>query len=142
MATRPVKPLRLIYPAAIGAGAAMLIGAFITDLIYWNTLLFQWENFSVWLITLGLILAGVAVFILLFEAIGGVGTRIDWVRFALVAAAALLSLLNVFIHSRDAYTAVVPQGLILSAIVTVLLVIVGVRGWSLAANRRASGAPS
>jgi uncharacterized membrane protein len=120
----------------------MLIGGFITDLIYWNTLLFQWENFSVWLITIGLILASIAAIILMFEAIGGQGRPIDWTRFVLVAAAALLSLLNVLIHSRDGYTAVVPQGLILSAIVTVLLVTVGVRGWSLAANRPASRANS
>jgi uncharacterized membrane protein len=142
MATKALGPMRLIYPAFIGAGAAMLIGAFITDLIYWNTLLFQWENFSVWLITLGLILAGISAVILMFDAIGGKGRPIDWVRFGLIAAAALLSLLNAFIHSRDAYTAVVPQGLILSAIVTILLIIVGVRGWSLAASRHASGARS
>jgi uncharacterized membrane protein len=47
----------------------------------------------------------------------------------------LLSLLNAFVHSRDGYTAVVPQGLCLSAIVTVLLLVIGWRGWSLAALR-------
>ena len=33
----------------------------------------------------------------------------------------ILSLLNVFVHSRDAYTSVMPSGLILSAIVVLLL---------------------
>ncbi|MHB8286782.1 MAG: DUF2231 domain-containing protein, partial [Caulobacteraceae bacterium] len=40
-----------------------------------------------------------------------------------VAAAALLSLLNAFVHSRDAWTSVVPDGITLSVIVTALLLI-------------------
>jgi uncharacterized membrane protein len=52
-----------------------------------------------------------------------------------LAGAALLSLLNVFIHSRDAWTSVVPQGLILSIVVAVCLTIIGWRGWSVTAIR-------
>jgi uncharacterized membrane protein len=59
--------------------------------------------------------------------------------FALLTVAALLSVLNAFIHSRDGYTAVVPQGLALSAIVAVLLLAAGWRGWSLCAVRLRSG---
>jgi uncharacterized membrane protein len=51
----------------------------------------------------------------------------------LLTAAALLSLLNAFVHSRDAWTSVVPQGIWLSGIVALLLLIVAVRGWTVTA---------
>jgi uncharacterized membrane protein len=59
-----------------------------------------------------------------------------WGRFAGFTVAALLSLLNAFVHTRDACTAVVPNGLELSALVTVILLVLGWRGWSLRAVPR------
>ena len=41
----------------------------------------------------------------------------------LTIAAWLLALLNAFVHSRDGWTAVVPQGLILSGVVALLMLI-------------------
>jgi len=55
---------------------------------------------------------------------------INWLRFSGFSAAALLSLGNALVHSRDAYTAVAPEGLELSVLVSAILVIVGWRGWS------------
>jgi uncharacterized membrane protein len=55
-------------------------------------------------------------------------------RFSGFCAAALLSLLNALVHSRDAYSAVAPEGLELSALVSAILVIVGWRGWSVSAR--------
>ena len=48
---------RLLHPGLIAAGAALLIGALVTDIFYSQTADMQWANFSVWLITAGLILA-------------------------------------------------------------------------------------
>jgi uncharacterized membrane protein len=48
----------------------------------------------------------------------------------------LLSLINVFVHSRDGYTAVVPTGLTLSALVVVVLIITGSLGSALVRRRR------
>ena len=50
---------------------------------------------------------------------------------ALNIVAMLLELLNAFVHSRDGWTAVVPQGIILSGIVTVLLMVSAWLGGSL-----------
>jgi uncharacterized membrane protein len=47
----------------------------------------------------------------------------------------LLSLVNAFVHSRDAWTSVVPQGIVLSAVSAILLLIAGARGWSLVMSR-------
>lgn len=129
-------PPKLLHPRLIAPGAALLIAAFATDLTYWRTLLFQWDNFSIWLIAAGLVLAALAgLAVLLDVARGGLGAM-AWGRFAGFTAAALLSLANAFVHTRDAYTAVVPNGLELSALVTVVLLVLGWNGWSLRAASR------
>jgi uncharacterized membrane protein len=133
MTERANDPPHLLHPRLIGPSAALLISAFATDAIYWRTLLFQWDNFSIWLIAAGLVLAGLAGLALLLDVARRRIGAMDWGRFAGFTAAALLSLLNAFVHSRDAYTAVVPNGLELSALVTAILLVLGWRGWSLRA---------
>ena len=108
---------------------------FLTDLLYWRTLLFQWNNFSGWLLLAGLIVAGIAGIAFVVDLARGLVRQISWLRLLGLTAAALLSLLNAFVHSRDSYTAVVPEGIILSAIVAVILIAVGFRGWSLDTRR-------
>ena len=46
-----------------------------------------------------------------------------WVHGLGTGIALLLAILDAFIHSRDAYTSVVPDGLILSAIVFLILLV-------------------
>jgi uncharacterized membrane protein len=134
-ASRPTRPFILLHPRLIGPGAALLIGVLATDLVYWRTASMQWETFSIWLLTAGLILAALAGVALLADVVLRRAGAISWWRFAALAAAALLSFLNAFIHSRDGYTSVVPGGLVLSAIVTVILLAIGSRGWSLSSPR-------
>jgi uncharacterized membrane protein len=131
-------PAKALHPFLIGPGAALFIGAFVTDLIYRRTLLVQWGNFSVWLITAGLIMAALSALAFLLDLARGRIGKIAWWRFAGLAGAAVLSLLNVFVHSRDAYTGVVPLGIALSAIVTVLLIATSRRGWNLSAPAASS----
>jgi uncharacterized membrane protein len=57
--------------------------------------------------------------------------RPSWLRALGYALGVVLSLFNVFIHSRDGYTAVVPTGLTLSAIAVIVLLISSSAGWSL-----------
>ena len=129
---------KLVHPALIAIGAILLIAAFATDVVYWWTLQIQWENFSIWLIPAGLVFAAFAGLALLAEYSLQRVQAIVWWRFAILAAAALLSLLNAFVHSRDAYTAVVPEGVLLSAVVTALLLVDGWFGWSLRALPKSS----
>ncbi len=100
------------------------VGAFVTDIVYSRTANTMWQNFSIWLITAGLIMGAVAGLMGMIDYLGD--RRVREKRPAtphmiLNIVALLLSLLNAFVHSRDGWTAVVPQGLILSGVVVVLL---------------------
>jgi uncharacterized membrane protein len=128
----------LLHRGFVGAGGVLLIAAFGTDYAYYATSLWQWANFSAWLITAGLIVTLVAGILLLVDFATRRAGRLKSTSFILVAAGILLSLINAFVHSRDAWTSVVPQGILLSAASTILLLIAGARGWSLA-TREATG---
>lgn len=139
----PERPRALLHPGLVASGATLLIAGFVSDILYWRTLLFQWNNVSQWLVAAGLVLALLAAIAFVVDLATKRVGRIAWLRFAGLAVAAVLGLVNAFVHSRDAYTAVVPQGIILSAIITVILLVVGLTGgWSLAARRIAPLPPT
>ncbi len=125
----------LLHRGFLVAGGSLLIAALATDCAYTATALWQWANFSAWLIAAGLIVVLGAVIVLAIDFATGRAARLNAGTFALVAAAALLSVINALVHSRDAWTSVVPQGIFLSAVSTILLLITAARGWSLATSR-------
>jgi uncharacterized membrane protein len=135
------RPRALLHRSFIGAAGVLQIAAFCTDYTYYTTALWQWANFSAWLITAGLIVTLVAVILLLLDFATGRAGRLNTGSFILVAAASLLSLVNAFVHSRDAWSSVVPQGILLSAVATILLVIAAARGWNLAMSRSIGDRP-
>jgi len=131
----PERRRVLLHPGVIASGATLLIATFVSDLLYWQTLLFQWNNVSEWLLAAGLVLAALGAIAFLIDLALRRFRKIAWVRLAGLTVAVLLSVLNAFVHSRDAYTAVVPEGIILSALVTLILIVVGLGGgWSLASR--------
>src|SRR5882757_3425398 len=130
-AGQPIYPILMPFPIAYFAGAL------VTDLVYWQTAAVMWETFSDWLITAGLITAGFAVIVFVIDVVRGKRSRtLAWPHAVGYVLAVLLSLLNAFVHSRDGYTAVVPTGLTLSALVVVILLIAGWAGRALIARRR------
>jgi uncharacterized membrane protein len=130
---------RPIHPIFVPLVAAFLLGAFATDILYVETLLGMWETFSIWLLTAGLLIAPFAGLALLFDLIVRRHTfRPAWFRILVGVIGAVLSLFNAFIHSRDGYTAVVPTGLTLSAIVAVTIVILGWNGWNVSIRNRSA----
>lgn len=120
----------LLHPFFVSLGGTLLIAAFLSDIMYSQNALIQWSNASEWLIAVGLVLALIAAIVLLIEVLTGRAGPISWLDFILLAVAAILSIVNAFVHSRDAWTTVVPQGIWLSGISALLLIIVGLRGWS------------
>jgi uncharacterized membrane protein len=126
---------RLLHPFFIGLGGTLLMAALFTDLMYSSNALMQWANFSSWLIAGGLVLALIAAIVLVIEFVAGRAGAIRWLDFILLAAAAILSIVNVFVHTRDAWTSVVPTGITLSVIVAILLLVAGLRGWTVTGVR-------
>jgi uncharacterized membrane protein len=128
---------RPIHPMLVSFSSACFAGAFVTDFVYWRTAAVMWETISDWLITAGLILAGLAIIAFVIDLVGGKRIRDPaWPRAVGYVLAVLLSLINAFVHSRDGYTAVVPTGLTLSALVVVILLFTGWVGWALTSRRR------
>jgi uncharacterized membrane protein len=121
---------RAIHLMLTPFSVAYFTAALVTDLAYWRTAEIMWERFSIWLIAGGLIMAAfvaaAAVIDLAFRK-----HRANWTRVLGFAIAVVLSLLNVLVHSRDGYTAVVPTGLTLSVIAVFLLALIFSTRWSL-----------
>jgi uncharacterized membrane protein len=108
---------------------AYFTGAFVTDLAYWQSENVMWERFSVWLIVAGLIAAIFAALAAIIDLVVGKQKPV-WLHASAYVFAVLLSVINVFVHSRDAYTAVVPTGLTLSGLVFVILLAATSAGWA------------
>jgi uncharacterized membrane protein len=128
----------MLVPLAI----ACFVGAFVTDLVYWQSVAVMWETFSDWLLTAGLIIAGLAIVAFVIDVVRGVRVRaLTWPYAVGDVLAALLSLVNAFVHSRDGYTPVVPTGLTLSTLVVVILLLSAWVGRTLASCRRVRARP-
>jgi len=128
---QPIHPILAPFPIAC------FTGALVADLVYWQSADMMWETFSVWLITVGLIMAGFAIIAFAIDLVGRKPIRtLAWPHAVGYPLAFLLSLINVFVHSRDGYTAVVPTGLTLSAAVVVILLFTGWAGLALVHRHR------
>ena len=123
---------RLLHPFFVGLGGTLMMAALFTDYMYSTNSLIQWSNFSTWLILGGLVLALLAAIFLLIDILVFGAGPISWIDFGLLSLATILSIFNELVHTRDAWTTVVPTGTTLSLIVAILLLIAGLRGWTVA----------
>jgi uncharacterized membrane protein len=131
---------RPMHKLPVSFSAAYFTGALITDLVYWQMPDVLWERFSIWLIAAGLVMAGFGIVAYVIDlAFGRQIERPAWPRVVGYALTVLLSLVNAFVHSRDGYTAVVPTGLTLSAIVVAILILTAWAGVALANRQRIGG---
>lgn len=137
-ATRPRSTARIfghpIHPMLIPFPVAFFIGAFVTDIVYVQTANLLWQYFSIWLISAGLALGGLAALFGFIDYFGDRRVRAlrpaTW-HMLLNVLAMILSLVNAFVHSRDGWRAVVPEGIILSGIVVLILAVSAWLGGSL-----------
>jgi uncharacterized membrane protein len=109
-------------------------GAFVTDITYWRTAAMLWADMSAWLLTVGLVISMFAVLAGLVDFLSDGRIRqlrAAWIHVLGNVAALVLTFFNVLVHTRDAYTSVVPAGLILSTLVVLILAVTGWNGWSM-----------
>ena len=119
-----------LHAILLAGTVPLFLGALLNDIAYYQTYQIQWSNFAAWLIAGGLLFCGLALLFALANLIraprkGGRPT----LYFLLLLATWVLGLINAFEHAKDAW-AVMPTGLVLSVIVTVLACVAAWLGMS------------
>jgi uncharacterized membrane protein len=128
IAGRPLHAMLVPIPVVC------FVGTLVTDIVYWRTSAMLWADVSAWLLVVGLFVSVFAVPAGLIDLFGDARIRhlrAAWIHAIGNVTALILSIFNALIHTRDAYTSVVPSGLILSAVVVVILLVTGWNGWAL-----------
>lgn len=123
-----------IHPMLVPVPIICFVGAFFTDLAYWRSAEMMWADFSAWLLTAGLIMGVLAAIAGLIDFLGNrlIRTRTPaWPHMLGNLLVLVLSFFNALVHTRDAWTSVVPTGLILSSLVVLILPVTGWLGWAL-----------
>lgn len=109
-----------LHATLLAGTIPLFLGALLSDIAYYNSFQIQWSNFASWLLAGGLVFNGLAILcaiIGLFRA----DTRHarSWIYLAILVATWILGFINSLVHAKDAW-AVMPSGLVLSVIVTLL----------------------
>jgi uncharacterized membrane protein len=128
-----------LHPLLAAIPFTCFTGALLTDIAYWQSAAMQWANFSAWLLALGLFVAIFAVIVGLIDVMADRRIRalgVAWAYAGGNALALVLAIINSFVHSRDAYTSVVPEGLLLSALTVLIMMVTGWMGWELVYRHR------
>ncbi|MBX8510481.1 hypothetical protein K5D34_12410 [Pseudomonas cichorii] len=126
-----------LHAILLAGTVPLFLGALLSDIAYFKTFQIQWSNFASWLIAGGLVFCGLALLFALVNLIRAEhksGRPV--VYFLLLLGTWVLGLINAFEHAKDAW-AVMPSGLVLSVIVTLLSV---VAAWIGLTNLRSGGA--
>jgi uncharacterized membrane protein len=128
IAGHPIHPVLVPFPIAC------FVGTLLTDLTYWWTADMMWADLSAWLLAVGVILGWLAAIAGLVDFLGDRLIREQapaWPHAIGNIVALILATLNMLVHTRDAWTSVVPWGLTLSALVVLILLFTGWLGWSM-----------
>jgi uncharacterized membrane protein len=114
------------YRALTSFAVCCFIGALASDIAYWSTADMMWADFSAWLLTVGVVVGYVTIVVALIETFAIRFLRHPTLPYAIGNVAALiLATFNMLVHTRDAWTSVVPWGLVLSAATVLVLVLTG-----------------
>lgn len=125
-----------LHATLLAGTVPLFLGALLSDVVYYRTFEIQWTIFASWLIAGGLVFGGLAILFALvglFRAANKGGRPLAYLL--LLIATWVLGFINALEHAKDAW-AVMPLGLVLSVIVTLLACVATGVGL---AKRRAGG---
>jgi uncharacterized membrane protein len=117
-----------LSPVVLAVPTVCFVGTLLTDLAYWKTAVMMWADFSAWLVSTGVVFGFIALIVWIVDLLRGPFVRAQLPRWPYAIAyliALVLGVVNMFMHTRDAWTSVVPWGLALSAIAAVILLVAG-----------------
>ena len=109
----------LLFPIPV----VLFLSALATDVAYSLSAFLMWLHFSEWLLAVGLAFGALAAVVLLVEFFVSDAIRAGtpgWSHLLLFFTALIVELLNALVHTIDGWTAVVPNGLVLSITGSVL----------------------
>lgn len=123
------KALHPLHAVLLAGALPLFLGALLSDWAYSGSFQIQWKNFASWLLVGALVFAGFALLWALVDLIRGrrSGRRIAY--FVLLLAAWILGFIDALVHAKDAYASM-PEGLILSVITTLLVIVATFLGFS------------
>ncbi|MBC3345147.1 hypothetical protein HU811_00685 [Pseudomonas sp. SWRI196] len=125
-----------LHAILLAGTVPLFLGALLSDIAYYKTYQIQWSNFASWLIAGGLVLAGLALLFALVNLLRADRKAGRVVMYpVLLLVTWVLGLVNAFEHAKDAW-AVMPMGLVLSVIVTLLAC---VTAWTGLTHSRSGG---
>jgi uncharacterized membrane protein len=118
---------RPLYSLLLAFAVSCFVGTLATDLAYWRTADVGWANFSDWLVTIGVVVGYAALVVAVIEVFILRQRRPHRpnLLFAMgMIVALILATVNMLVHTRDAWTSVVPWGVVLSATVVLIALVV------------------
>lgn len=127
----PLRPIHPLHAILLAFPFPLFLGALLSDLAYWWSFQVQWANFSSWLIAGGLLVGAFALLWALVNLFRGETARKGrpLIYFVVLLAMWVLGFVNALVHAKDAW-ATMPEGLYISAVVTLLALVAAWIGYS------------
>jgi uncharacterized membrane protein len=114
----------------------------LTDIAYWQTSNLMWSDFSSWLLLAGLVtgalaaLAGAVDMLIRRRYRHG---RAPWLHLLGSLVVLAIALVNALVHAGDGWTAIVPLGIILSAVTVLVMAVAAWFGRSMVHDHPSGG---
>src|ERR1700753_3991500 len=128
-----------IHPMLVPIPIVCFVGALVTDIAYAVTAEMMYADFSAWLLLVGIVFGVLAAIAGLIDFLGNRLIRRQapaWPHLIGNLAVLVLAFFNNMIHTRDAWTSVMPARLILSIVTVLILPVTGWLGWEMVYRHR------
>lgn len=128
-----------IHPMLVPVPIVCFIGALVTDIAYAVTSEMMYADFSAWFLLVGIVFGVLAAIAGLTDFLGNRLIRQQapaWPHLIGNLVVLVLAFFNNLIHTRDAWTSVMPTGLILSVVTVLILPVTGWLGWEMVYRHR------
>lgn len=113
-------PLHSLF---LSSAVPLFLGALLSDLAYSSSYQIQWNNFASWLIAGALVFTGLTLLCAIIEWFRVPGRhRYAFIYPLLLLITWIVGFINALVHAKDAW-ATMPESLVLSVIVTLLILV-------------------